>query len=458
MRAPILVMFMGLALGPVSASAQEVPPDPTEDPAAAPGDAPPAPRPAEPVVATAPDAPGGAASGPPAVPPPPVADVSATCVADARDAGRDAVVRVRSGGEWGAGFLYRTPRHVVSSFSLVEQGRGITVVDRRGRSASARVVARDEAFDLVVLELAEAIEDLVPLEPAPETAVLPGAPVVVMGHPFGQAALFLGARAEGLLRWSVTPGTVAAANPDVAQLQVGLEDGHRGGAVLDCRGRVIGAVADDGILSPTLALVGRVSRIDAALERGEREPSGYDGDVRLSGGISGLVSVDQDGRVASGASLTLGGILFDQVSWLSRAGLLQGGADEPVGGELDTRRRLLRFESLLGYRFFIDVGRAFTVHLVPSLGLTVTQEDDDTDRARVVPVPPTDGVPCTPSETETCTEVVVERLSDERWIARPAAGLAAVVGNAFELGYTFELDLEGDDVRTVHTFRIGLLF
>ena len=173
------------------------------------------------------------------------------CAGAARQRGLDAVVRIRAGNTWAAGFVYHSPRHVVTAFSVIRLGQGATVVTRDGTRYSTRVLVRDETADLVVLETEEDIEGATPLRPAPETSAMVGADVVAMGHPFAGISRGLGERGEGLLRWSVSRGQVAAANDSALQADVALTAGHAGGPLLDCAGRVIGMITGRGSSAPT---------------------------------------------------------------------------------------------------------------------------------------------------------------------------------------------------------------
>lgn len=370
-----------------------------------------------------------------------------SCAGDAWRVAADSVVRVRSGRHWGAGFVYGSPRHVVTAFRLVARGRGVTLVTRDGTHVEARVVAHDKAYDLAILETAEPVPDAEPLEAAPASHAQIGLPVVALGHPFAGFAFFLGRRGEGLLRWSVAEGTIGAVNEEGIQADLALTPGHAGGPLLDCEGRVLGMITGAGMLSPDLGLVARIGRIDVLLERVD-PASDFLGGLRLQLGFGGLLSVDDDGRVAGGGVLSAGLVLFDRLSWVNRFGLLWGGTnDDPTADVLSLERRLFRFESLLGWRFFVDVGGFTTLYLVPAAGLTVTHEKLESRTVRVV-----EG--CTPSETESC--IAIEEAEVGEWHVRPAIGITFIVGT-FELGYTFELDVS-DPITTHHTFILGAVF
>lgn len=375
-----------------------------------------------------------------------------TCAARAREVAANAVVRVRSGAEWGAGFVYGSPRTVVTSFELVSLGQSITIVARDGTHIPARLIARDESFDLAILEATQDVPGARPLAPAPETSAMIGQPVVAIGHPFAGVAMILGQRGEGLLRWSVSQGTIGAINEAGIQADVALTEGHAGAPLLDCEGRVLGMVAGIGILSGNLGLAVRAARIDAVIE--EAQPSGdFLGNLRLRLGIGAALFIDEEGRVAGGGYLTLGATLFDRISWMNRVGLFFGGATDAAPDELSVDRDLIRIESLVGYRFFIDIGGFTTLYIVPAIGASIAHFDETRRSVEVAVVPG-----CTPSDTEPCATTTIVETSVDGWTVRPAIGLTFLLGGNFEVGYTLEIDVDADPGRTFHVVNLGFLF
>lgn len=371
-----------------------------------------------------------------------------TCAEAAYARAAAAVVRVRAGTQWGAGFVYHSPRHVVTAFSLLGLGRGATVVTQDGTEIGTRLLARDEDYDLAVLELAAPIDGVEPLAPAPETSARRGAPVVALGHPFAEVNRLLGERGEGLLRWSTSTGTVGAANEVGLQADVALAVGHAGAPLLDCEGRVLGMITGAGLVSADLGLVARIGQADVLIAQ-SGEASDFLGDLQLRLGIGAALIIDEQGRVAGGGYLTLGATLFDRISWMNRVGLFTGGIDDPLGDVLTHSRDLVRVESMLGYRFFVDVGGFFTFYVVPSGGVSVMNERFSERRAAVTPM-------CTPSDTESC--ISFQETVSDAWVVRPAASLSILLGGNFEIGYTIEIGFDTDPVQTYHVLRAGFLF
>ncbi len=380
-------------------------------------------------------------------PPPPDPTLDLPCAARAREVAADAVVRVRSGRTWAAGFLYHSRRHVVTAFSVVRLGQGASVVDRDGQRHEARIVAREESLDVVILELADEL-DATPLEPAPESSAMIGRDVVAIGHPFDGASRMLGERGEGLLRWSAVSGHVAAVNDAAIQADVPLSAGHAGAPLLDCQGRLLGMITGAGILGTDVGLVARAARIEAVLD-GAGEPGDYLGDLRPQLGLGGAMHIDESGSVALGLYGTLGAILFDRVSLMNRVGVFFGGAESAMGDVLSRDRQLIRIESLLGYRFFVDVFGFTTLYIVPAGGIAILHDRLSERRAMVTPG-------CMPGPDMSC--IVFEETTEEEWLVRPAAGLSFLFGGTIEIGYTIEIGLDTDPVRTYHAVRLGVLF
>jgi hypothetical protein len=380
--------------------------------------------------------------------PVPVPPEPATCAARAREVAADSVVRIRSGSSWGAGFVYGANNRVVTSMSLIALGQPITVVARDGTQVGARLLASDGDYDLAVLETSAPVTGARPLDPAPETSAILGRPVVAIGHPFAGISGLLGPRGQGLLRWSVAQGSIAAVNEHGVQVDMALDEGHSGAPLLDCEGRAIGMLAGAGLLGPNVGLAVRVAEIDRAIE-GASGPSDFLGDLRLRFGIGGILQIDEEGRAAGGGYLVLGATLFDRVSWMNHVGLLFGGIGDPGVDELSLDRTLVRIESLLGYRFFLDIGGFTTLYIVPAGGITVNHDSRTTRSVAVTPG-------CTPSDTDSC--IAITKSTVDEWYVRPAIGLSFLFGGAVEIGYVLEIGFERPEVETFHNVTLGVQF
>ncbi|MGE0786187.1 MAG: serine protease [Sandaracinaceae bacterium] len=386
---------------------------------------------------------------------------SEQCGARARENAARSVVRVRSGNEWAAGFVYHSDRYVVTAFSVISRGQGTTVIAEDGSSHDTLLLARDEELDLAILELREPIEGVGPLPRRDSPAPILGEEVVAIGHPFAAARRALGERGEGLLTWSISQGHIGAINDVGIQADVALTADHSGGPLVDCEGYVLGMITGAGLLSADLGLVARIDRADELIgEAGQ--PSEFLGSMRLTLGIGAAVILDESGRAAGGGYLTLGAVLFDRISWMNRVGLFTGGIDDPMGDVLEHSRDIVRVETMLGYRFFVDVFGLTTLYIVPELGAMIMNQRASSRRVAVRPG-------CTPSDTDSCIDIIEENDigtvargtpsgSGDEWVVRPAAGLTFLLGGLVEIGYTFELGLETDPIETYHELRGGFVF
>lgn len=245
-RAPFLLAFAtlaALALTPALALAGDPTPPPAEPPAAA-----------APVVAA---------------PPARAADEGACAPgweSTVFTSARGSVVRIANGGSWGAGFVWKTPRHIVTAMHVVERARSFDIVFGDGSKGRARIVAGDRVSDLAILELEGNAPNLTPLELVDPASLPLGAPVIAIGHPF--AAENTDPREEGLRTWTITRGVLGARNAHQIQVDAPINPGNSGGPILDCAGRVIGVVSTG---KGTLSFAASPGEV-LALDRSRRMP------------------------------------------------------------------------------------------------------------------------------------------------------------------------------------------
>jgi putative serine protease PepD len=154
-------------------------------------------------------------------------------------------IKVRSGveGGTGSGFVIDsrgyilTNNHVVTAGGSEDSGR-IDVVFQDGTQAPAKLVGRDDSYDLAVVKVE--VTGLRAVQLGNSDGVVVGDPVVAIGAPLG-------------LRGTVTTGIVSALNRPVSagaddapafinaiQTDAAINPGNSGGPLVDGRGRVIG--------------------------------------------------------------------------------------------------------------------------------------------------------------------------------------------------------------------------
>ena len=188
---------------------------------------------------------GGAASLPPA-PAGSMARPSGS-IADIAARSLPSVVTIKvkgSGGSGtGSGFVLRKDGYILTNNHVVDAAAAtgkITVLFSDGKSSDAKIIGRDESYDLAVLRVDRS--DLPVLALGASSTVVVGDPVIAVGAPLG-------------LDSTVTSGIVSALNRPVTagregdstasfinaiQTDAAINPGNSGGPLLDMAGRVIG--------------------------------------------------------------------------------------------------------------------------------------------------------------------------------------------------------------------------
>lgn len=190
----------------------------------------------------------------------------------------DAVVLVQVGGAVCAGAALDDEGLVLTAYHCVAAGGPVVVYTRGGGGTVARIESTDTPADLALLR-AEGLQVEATLEVA-ETSPELGATVRALGHPYGDgpSAGFL----SGLLRWSVSEGTVANAGPMALQITAPVNPGNSGGPVLDEAGRIVGVVSRR-IDGDGLGFVTRAEVVSEFLADRPEPALGGTVDVRLGG-------------------------------------------------------------------------------------------------------------------------------------------------------------------------------
>ncbi len=144
----------------------------------------------------------------------------------------------------GSGFILDDQGHILTNSHVVAQaasGADITIVFDDGSKQEAKVVGRDAAYDLAVIQAETGSRPSLPLGDSDQVVV--GDPVIAIGAPLG-------------LQGTVTTGIVSAVNRPVSagvqnrndpatyinaiQTDAAINPGNSGGPLVDIQGRVIG--------------------------------------------------------------------------------------------------------------------------------------------------------------------------------------------------------------------------
>ena len=163
-----------------------------------------------------------------------------------------------------SGVVWR-PGIVVSAAHTVRADGRVAVTLPGGDRASADLIGRDAATDLVALKLAESSAEAATRAPADSERV--GSLVVAVGRPGARTTASFGIVSAVRDNWRTTHGTRVER---VLRLDLAVYDGFSGGALADAAGRVIGvdnsALARGTPLALTGATIDRV--LDELLARG----------------------------------------------------------------------------------------------------------------------------------------------------------------------------------------------
>ena len=148
----------------------------------------------------------------------------------------------------GSGFVIDKAGHIVTNYHVLRGAQQVQVSFSNNEQLAARLVGRDPATDVAVLQVKAQSRALIPLELGNSNVVRVGDAVVAIGNPFGEDR-------------SITAGIVSAVQhrtfasngapiDSVIQTDAALNHGNSGGPLLDTRGQVIGVNIGTGLAIP----------------------------------------------------------------------------------------------------------------------------------------------------------------------------------------------------------------
>ena len=192
---------------------------------------------------------------------------------------RNSLVRVTAGGAgWGSGMVFAADGLVVTNAHVVSRKKGrwpseeLRVILPGGLIVAAKLLAKDDALDVAVLDIKQldgTLPELHPIELADSRSLRPGDWVMAMGHPWGVAC-------------AAAAGIVIGAGPDLPEMpgttrdwiavDLALRPGHSGGPLVDHRGRLVGmstmmAGLEVGMAVPAHVIDEFVERVRAQTQR-----------------------------------------------------------------------------------------------------------------------------------------------------------------------------------------------
>jgi len=143
----------------------------------------------------------------------------------------------------GSGFVLRKDGYILTNNHVVDAATAtgkITVLFSDGKSVEAKIIGRDESYDLAVIRVDR--NDVPALALGASSAVVVGDPVIAVGAPLGLDSTVTSGIVSALNR-PVTPGGSAdstASFINAIQTDAAINPGNSGGPLLDMAGRVIG--------------------------------------------------------------------------------------------------------------------------------------------------------------------------------------------------------------------------
>ena len=138
----------------------------------------------------------------------------------------------------GSGFVIDKAGHIITNYHVVQGAQHVLVSFSNNERLAARVVGRDPATDVAVLQVKAQSRALTPLQLGNSDLVRVGDSVVAIGNPLGEDRSITSGIVSALQRRIFAPNGAPIDN--VIQTDAALNHGNSGGPLLNTRGRVIG--------------------------------------------------------------------------------------------------------------------------------------------------------------------------------------------------------------------------
>jgi S1-C subfamily serine protease len=152
----------------------------------------------------------------------------------------------------GSGFVWDDRGHIVTNFHVIDEGDKFMVSLPDQRQVEAKLVGREPAKDIAVLELGERVVGLTPVMIGTSRDLQVGQKVIAIGNPFGFDHTVTKGIVSALGR--TMPGAGGVNIRDMIQTDASINPGNSGGPLLNSAGELIGM--NTVIVSPSGASSG----------------------------------------------------------------------------------------------------------------------------------------------------------------------------------------------------------
>ena len=152
----------------------------------------------------------------------------------------------------GSGFIWDDQGHIVTNFHVIEDGTEFSVTLPSQEQRPAKLIGKDEAKDVAVLQIQGSLKDLVPVKVGSSKDLQVGQKVIAIGNPFGFDHTVTTGIVSALGRKMLGAGDVTIR--DMIQTDASINPGNSGGPLLNSSGEIIGMNAM--LISPSGASSG----------------------------------------------------------------------------------------------------------------------------------------------------------------------------------------------------------
>src|SRR5919197_3503868 len=141
----------------------------------------------------------------------------------------------------GSGFVYDNQGHIITNYHVTAEATNADVTFTDGNTYSAKVIGKDPAADLAVLQIVDNFseEKVIPLIIANSSNIRAAEQVAAIGNPFGLSGTITIGIVSQLGRLLPNPDT-GFSIPNTIQTDAAINPGNSGGPLLNMQGQVIG--------------------------------------------------------------------------------------------------------------------------------------------------------------------------------------------------------------------------